>query len=393
MQYLRNQAKESIKYLIGTEKIIFLQIMPIYIIFMVRKTAVIAITKHGIEIAHRIKENMQEVEIYAPAKYNVSAPESASDITWFTEQTTQLVANLFKSNDAIICIFSLGAVIRLIAPLLVDKRSDPAVLVIDDKANFVISALSGHLGGANALTRLVASFFPNSQPIITTAADVNETIAVDLVGREFGWRIENPENVTRVSAFMVNEEKIALYQQTGEKNWLPTSSLPKNVTVVKNLDEIRLPEFKAALIISDILIIDPVILEKSVIYRPKSLVVGLGLHWDTRKDDIDFGIQTVMKDKGLSFMSIRNISSINREKKIRGLQEFSDHYDIPVETYDKDRLAAVTVPNPSHVVQKFEGTASVSEASSILSSKGEIIVPKYKFPPNLTVAISRIKFD
>ena len=363
------------------------------ITLMARKIAVIAITKHGIEIARRIKENMQEVKIYAPTKYNISRTEPQSDITWFTEQTTQLMTNLFKSNDALICIFSLGAVIRLIAPLLVDKRSDPAVLVIDDKANFVISALSGHLGGANALTRLVASFFPNSQPIITTAADVNETIAVDLVGREFGWRIENPENVTRVSAFMINEEKIALYQQTGEKNWLPTSSLPKNVMVVKNLDEIRLPEFKAALIISDILIIDPVILEKSVIYRPKSLVVGLGLHWDTRKDDIEFGIQTVMKDKGLSFMSIRNISSINREKKIRGLQEFSDHYDIPVETYDKDRLAAVTAPNPSHVVQKFEGTASVSEASSILSSKGEIIVPKYKFPPNLTVSISRIKFD
>ena len=381
-----------IKYSIVTEKIIF-DLNHAINTLMVRKTAVIAITKHGIEIARRIKENIQEVKIYVPAKYNVSTSENASDITWFTEQTTQLLTNLFKSNDALICIFSLGAVIRLIAPLLVDKRSDPAVLVIDDKANFVISALSGHLGGANALTRLVASFFPNSQPIITTAADVNETIAVDLIGREFGWRIENPENVTRVSAFMVNEEKIALYQQAGEKNWLSTASLPKNVIVVKNHNEIRSPEFKAALIISDLLIIDPVILEKSVIFRPKSLVVGLGLHWDTRKDDIELGIQTVMKDKGLSFMSIRNISSINREKKIRGLQEFSDHHGIPVETYDKDRLAAVAAPNPSHIVQKFEGTASVSEASSILSSKGEIIVPKQKFPPNLTVAISRVKFD
>jgi len=381
-----------IEYSIVTEKIIF-DLNHAINTLMVRKTAVIAITKHGIEIARRIKENIQEVKIYVPAKYNVSTSENASDITWFTEQTTQLLTNLFKSNDALICIFSLGAVIRLIAPLLVDKRSDPAVLVIDDKANFVISALSGHLGGANALTRLVASFFPNSQPIITTAADVNETIAVDLIGREFGWRIENPENVTRVSAFMVNEEKIALYQQAGEKNWLPTASLPKNVIVVKDHNEIRSPEFKAALIISDLLIIDPVILEKSVIFRPKSLVVGLGLHWDTRKDDIELGIQTVMKDKGLSFMSIRNISSINREKKIRGLQEFSDHHGIPVETYDKDRLAAVAAPNPSHIVQKFEGTASVSEASSILSSKGEIIVPKQKFPPNLTVAISRVKFD
>src|SRR5919202_7016865 len=263
------------------------------ITLMIRKTAVIAITKHGIGIARRIKENMQEVEIYAPAKYDISASEPQSNITWFTQKTTQLLTNLFKSNDALICIFSLGAVIRLIAPLVVDKRSDPAVLVIDDKANFVISALSGHLGGANALTRLIASFFPNSQPVITTAADVNETIAVDLIGREFGWRIENPENVTRVSASMVNEEKIALYQQTGEKNWLHIASLPKNVIVVKNPNEIKSPEFKAALIISDMLIINPVILEKSVIYRPKSLVVGLGLHWNTLKDDIELGIQTV----------------------------------------------------------------------------------------------------
>jgi cobalt-precorrin 5A hydrolase len=356
---------------------------------MIRKTAVVAITKHGIEIARRIKEKMPEVEIYAPAKHS----NSTSDINWFTEQTAQLVANLFKTNDALICIFSLGAVIRLIAPFLVDKKSDPAVLVIDDKANFIISALSGHIGGANALARLVASFFLNSQSVITTAADVNETIAVDLVGREFGWTIENYENVTKVSAFMVNEEKMGLYQETGEKNWWKELSLPKNVSVVKSLDEIKSTDFKGALIISDRVIADPIILEKSVIYRPKSLVVGLGLHWDTRKDDIEFGIKTVMKNKGLSFRSIRNISSINREGNVKGLQEFSDQYSIPVEIYDKDNLAAVTVPNPSYIVQKFEGTASVSEASSLLSSKGEIIVPKQKFPPNLTVAIARAKFD
>src|SRR5206468_8975590 len=141
-------------------------------------------------------------EIYAPAKHN----DSASDINWFTQQTAQLVASLFKTKDALICIFSLGAVIRLIAPFLIDKKSDPAVLVIDDKANFVISALSGHLGGANALSKSIADIL-NSTAVITTAADVNETIAVDLLGKNLEWRIENFENVTKVSAHMVNEEK------------------------------------------------------------------------------------------------------------------------------------------------------------------------------------------
>src|SRR5918994_663534 len=212
--------------------------------------AIIAITKQGIAIARKIKENISDADIYVPAKYD----DSKKDIIWFKEQTGDIVALLFKKYDALICIFSLGAVIRLIAPVVVNKKSDPAVLVIDDKANFVISALSGHLGGANELARKVSSFFPDSRPVITTAADVNETIAVDLIGREFGWEIEFDQNVTRVSALMVNEVK---------------------------------------------------------------------------------------------------------------------------------------VPNPSEMVLRYEGTASVSEASALLASQGNLVIPKQKFPPDLTVAVAR----
>jgi len=351
------------------------------------RIVIVAITKHGIEIARRIKQKMPEVEIYVPTKHS----DGRTDINWFSEQSTKLVSNLFKSYDALICIFSLGAVIRMIAPHLVDKKSDPAVIVIDDRANHVISTLSGHLGGANALARLVASFL-GALPVITTAADVNETIAVDLLGREFGWTIENFENVTKTSAFMVNEEKIAIYQDAGEKNWW-RAPMPKNVTIVDSIEQIKSSEFKAGLVISDKSISDTEITSTSVIYRPKSLVVGIGLHWDTSKDVIESGIMTVFKEKALSFKSIRNVSSINREAKANGLEEFSRKYRIPVETYNKDKLVSVSVPNPSHVVQKFEGTPSVSEASSLLSSKGELIVPKQKFPPDLTVAVSRINFS
>ncbi len=350
------------------------------------KTAIVAITKHGIDIARRIKQKMPEVEIFVQAKHS----DGGTDVNWFSEQSTHLVGSLFKTHDALICIFSLGAVIRIIAPHLVDKKSDPAVIVIDDRANHVISTLSGHLGGANALARLVASFL-GAQAVITTAADVNDTIAVDLVGREFGWTIENFENVTKTSAFMVNEEKIAIYQHAGEKNWWH-AQLPRNVTIVDHIDHVKLPEFKAGLIISDMTISDPEIMSKSVVYRPKSLVVGIGLHWDTSKDVIESGIRTVFNEKGLAFQSIRNLSSINRGAKIKGLEEFSKQYGISVEIYDKDTLATVSVPNPSETVQKFEGTPSVSEASSLLSSKGVLVIPKQKFPPNLTVAVSRIAY-
>jgi cobalt-precorrin 5A hydrolase len=353
---------------------------------MVTKMAIVAITRQGIAIARRIKQKMPEVEIYVPAKHS----DDTSDINWFSDQSTQVIGNLFKTHDALVCIFSLGAVIRMVAPHLIDKKSDPAVVVIDDRANHVISALSGHLGGANALARLVASFL-GAQPVITTAADVNDTIAVDLVGREFGWTIENFENVTRVSASMVNEEKIAIYQDAGEKNWWQ-APFPRNIIIIESIDEIKLPQFKAGLIISDRVVSDPTIISKSVIYRPKSLVVGIGLHSDTSTETIEFGINTVLKEKGLSFQSIRNLASIKRNAKIKGLVDFSTQNAISVEFYDEYSLASVNVPNPSATVQKFEGTPSVSEASCLLSSKGQLLVPKQKFPPNLTVAISRVSY-
>jgi len=354
---------------------------------MSSKVAIICITKNGINIAKRIKEKIPSASIYSQSKHK----DSSDGIIWFEKNTKNMVEEIFKEYDSIICIFSLGAVIRLISNLLVDKKTDPAVIVIDDKANFVISALSGHLGGANALSISIADIL-NSTAVITTAADVNETIAVDLLGNNFQWRIENYENVTKVSAHMVNEEKIGVYQDAGESEWWD-KELPKNVTVVQNIDELRSDDFKAGLIISDKIITDPILVRKSVIYRPKSLVVGIGFHWDITQADIEEGIMKVLEENGLSFISIRNLSTINRGKSPISLGAFSDKHGIPLEFFDKDKLSNVIVPNPSELVKKYEGTSSVSEASSILSSAGELIVSKQKFPPNLTVAVSRINYN
>jgi len=354
---------------------------------MSSKVATVCITKNGINISRRIREKIPTATIYAQSKHK----DSSDGIIWFEKNTKIMIEEIFKEYESIICIFSLGAVIRLISNLLKDKKTDPAVIVIDDKANFVISALSGHLGGANSLAKSIAEFL-NATPVITTAADVNETIAVDLLGSDFKWRIENFENVTKVSAHMVNEEKIGVYQDTGEIRWW-NKELPKNVTILENIDELKSDDFKAGLIISDRIITNSLILNKSVIYRPKSLVVGLGFHWDTTLEEIEDGILKVLKENGLSFLSIRNLSTLNRSKSPASLATFSDKHRIPLDFYDKEKLDKIMVPNPSDVVKKYEGTSSVSEASSILSSGGELIVTKQKFPPNLTVAVSRINYS
>ena len=117
--------------------------------------AIIAITKHGIEIARKIKENIPDAEIYVPDKHN----DSRNDISWFKEQTGDIVSSLFKKYDSLICIFSLGAVIRLIAPVVVNKKSDPAVLVIDDKAEFHHKRLVGTFRRSKRISKKSIIFF------------------------------------------------------------------------------------------------------------------------------------------------------------------------------------------------------------------------------------------
>ena len=345
------------------------------------KVSVLAITKNGIIIGEKLKELFPNWDIFAPEKLS----NKNNEITWYSEATTNKIIELFKNSNALICLFSLGAVIRLIAPHLKDKKTDPAVIVIDDKTNFVISALSGHIGGANELTQQIAEKL-NALPVITTAADVNKTIAVDLVGKEFGWKIDDETTVTKISAHMVNEEAIGVYQQTGNKEWY--KQLPKNVKIYDSLDELKKSNSKAHLIISD-KIIEEDLSQESVIYRPKSLVIGIGLHWDTTKDTIKEGIEFCLDKFNLSSKSIAKLVSIKKPEDVKGLIELGKEMKIPVEYVDREELAEIITPNPSNTVKAFEGTASVSEAAAIKVSKGELIVEKQKFPPNLTVAIAR----
>jgi len=345
------------------------------------KVSVLAITKNGINIGEKLKELFPNWDIFVPNKLS----NENKSITWYSEPTSDKIIELFKNSNALICLFSLGAVIRLIAPYLKDKKTDPAVIVIDDKTNFVISVLSGHIGGANELTQEISEKL-NALPVITTAADVNKTIAVDLVGREFGWKIDDETTVTKISAHMVNAEPIGVFQQTGNKKWY--KELPKNVTIYNSLEELKKSNSKAHLIISDT-IIDNELAQESVIYRPQSLVIGIGLHWDTTKDTIKDGIEHCLKKFNLSSKCIAKLVSIKKSEDVQGLIDLGEEMKIPVEYVNREELAEIITPNPSNTVKAFEGTASVSEAAAIKISNGELIVEKQKFPPNLTVAIAR----
>ncbi len=347
------------------------------------KISVIAITKNGINIGKRIKRAVPSCEILAPAKLS----DGTTEITWYMESTTEKIASLFKDRSALVCIFSLGAVIRLIAPHMKSKKTDPAILVIDDKANFVISALSGHLGGANKLALEIASKL-DSVPVITTAADVNRTISVDLLGREFGWKIDDETTITKISAHMVNGEKIGVFQDVGSTDW--RRELPENVEMFDDIEEMKKSGARGFLVITDKLLRGD-FLKDAVVYRPPSLVVGVGLHQNTSKETIINGIDACMEKFGLCIKSVYKLVSVKKPLDVLGLVDAGNELGIDVEYIDRDELAQVATPNPSDVVMALEGTSSVSEAAAIKISGGDLIVQKQKFPPDLTIAVARKK--
>src|SRR5947209_7912008 len=130
----------------------------------------------------------------------------------------ETLKELFQDSRPLVCIMALGIVVRILGPLARDKKTEPPVVVIDEAGKFAISVLGGHEGGANALARQVAEVL-GAVPVITTASDALGLPPLDLIGREWGWRIEGSEHLTKVTAAVVRGEPIGIYQDAGRSDW------------------------------------------------------------------------------------------------------------------------------------------------------------------------------
>lgn len=236
------------------------------------RVALVAITKHGVEQVLTLAPRFPHAHIVTAEKFAAKVTGISNQIHLYSHALRTEMGRLFQDYDQLIFFVSLGAVVRLIAPHLESKDEDPGVLVVDDAGQFVIPVLSGHIGGANAYAEQVAAML-DATPVLTTASDVGKTIAVDILGRELGWRVEAPKiNITRVSAHVVNEEPIAFVQESGSRDWWtrPTA-LPDNIHLFSRFEEVNMAEHKAVLWVTH-RDIDPAIWvqlnERLVVYRP-----------------------------------------------------------------------------------------------------------------------------
>jgi cobalt-precorrin 5A hydrolase len=364
---------------------------------MSKDLAIVAITKGGVEIARQLRDHFAEADFLISEKFSAAAGEGVIPLKG---PLSKNVGEFFHAYDKIVFLVSLGAVVRLIAPHLKDKHVDPAVLVVDDRAQFVISVLSGHVGGANAFTEMVAKAL-GAAPVITTASDVGKTIPVDILGRELGWTLEGDENVTRVSASVVNEEPVAFLQETGEKNWWtrPTQ-LPSNIECFASLEALTEKErtgkrHAAYLVATDRSrdVFPKSMQDRIVLYRPKSLDIGMGCDRGTPIEEIEELIRTTFEKNSLAMRSVRSLTTLDRKKDEPAFLQLCEKYGWRMVTFIKEELQQVEgVLTPSAVVEKWVGTPSVSEAAVLRSSGAtSLLVPKVK-AKRATLAVARVVF-
>ncbi|MCP4746206.1 MAG: cobalamin biosynthesis protein CbiG [Desulfobacteraceae bacterium] len=341
------------------------------------KLAVWVLTPNGLAIAQRLTRHWQDAHLFCSQRI---APESIADRTTCFDSLMEAVGARFNDFGGHLFIMACGIVVRAIAPHLVHKTCDPAVVVIDDRGNYAVSLVSGHLGGANKLAGQAASVL-GAVAVITTATDVNQKLAIDVLAGQHGLKIENPEAIKHINMALLEDTPVALHDPFGI-----LGSALANTAPFEDAISLRLP----GLFIDDKLAQLP---ETVLVLRPAGLIAGIGCNRNTDKEEIKTLLFRILDSHGLAAASLAAIASIDLKANEAGLQELAGELDLPFLTFSKMQLQDVKqVPNPSEQVNKHIGVPSVCEAAAILAArKGPLIVPKHK-TRNVTVAIARRKF-
>lgn len=342
------------------------------------KTAIIVISEASISMAKTLKQELPESEIFSTI-----ANADCRHIPTLQEAVPQL----FRDSDALIFIGAMGICVRAIAPCIEDKKTDPAVLCVDSTGRYVISVLSGHVGGANGLTQYVAGIL-GAEPVITTRSDRTGLWALDTLGKKYDWQAIPGENCDMnhlISLFVDCAPTALLLDIRDEGTAQLEHTLPSHVDVFYNFKDIDTGRYRLLLLVT------PYLYETSgmqaLYYVPKVLHMGMGLARNAGpKNAVITRLMNTLLEANIIPAAIRTISSIEEKKHEEVLKLLADAYELHL--YTASQLSQVDVPTPSEVVDKYMGTPSVSEASALLTAGGgPLILPKQKCE-NFTVAIA-----
>ncbi len=310
-------------------------------------TAIAAFTHRGVNLALRLA-GFLEGRVFAPQRF------SRDGVNVIDSPLSEWAGKMFREASALIFVSACGIAVRAVAPHVKDKMNDPAVVVIDESGRFVVPLLSGHVGGANDLARKIAAFL-HAVPVITTATDVNNLVAVDEWAVKNDCAIENPGAVKSVSGSLLE-------------------GYPVGVAVTyENI---------------------PVPFPITLMLRPRVLVLGAGCKRGVSPEDFESSAMDFLKGAGVSVMSLKALATIDIKRDEPAMKIFAESHNIPLVTFAADELNTLKGSfTASERVRHFTGTDNVCERSCVLcAGEGGVLLRSKTVYNGITFALARSEY-
>ncbi len=295
------------------------------------------------------------------------------------ERLSDWINSNFNTYSSLIFIGATGIAVRVIAPYIKDKYSDPAVVSVDVASKYVVPLLSGHVGGANELAKRVAQIL-GATPIISTRSDIEELWPLDTLDKRFGWSSSlNSTTMNEAISHYINGERTALLLEVRDKgtNYLE-SNKAEHVDIFYRFEDIPLSDYQL------IIAVTPKVYDtkrvSTLYYHPKVLHIGVGCRRDCLSDGVADFIEKQIINANLSPKSIAAINTVELKKDEELIKELSNRCNAAtINIFSAEELSTVDVPNPSNFVKEVVGVGGVAEAAAIYGSQeGELLIEKIK---------------
>jgi cobalt-precorrin 5A hydrolase len=336
------------------------------------KIAIISLTEKGLKLSKKLKTELDK-----------DSKIIKTDL--YYKGVKQALNKAFIEYDAIITIMAIGIVVRSISNLIKSKTTDPAIINIDENGQFVISLLSGHIGGANELSTKL-SLILDAENVITTATDVNEKIAIDYLAYKFYLNILNPENIVFFNKAILEGKKIIL-KVNENSNFDYLNNYIKNNTLEMHLQKYSNDEISNDEIIAEV---D----NHKLFLKERELIIGIGCKKGKSEKEILIGINKALNDLNMDISRVNYLSTGDMKKNEKGIIKLSENLNIPLKIIPKEKLELFTSKDcsKSDFVYKNFKIYGVCESSAMISAGFDSKLIYKKTPFNgvtIAVAISK----
>ena len=308
----------------------------------------------GLQTAQNLKLTLPGASLWAR-----QGRINTADVDRFFADTAETLRDLYQNGTPIVAVMSAGIVVRVLAPLLADKREEPPVVAVSPDGAFAVPLLGGHRG-ANRLATAIAGA---SQGVaaITTAGDAGLGVALDEPPR--GWSVANPERAKDVATALLSGDAVGLDVDSGDANWLAPAGFSDQADVGVRVTHNCAVEGEA------------------LVLHPPTLALGVGCERDCPPDELATLVDETLKAASLAKQSIACVASIDVKSDEAAVLQLAADLGVPARFFTADELEAQT-PNlktPSDVVFAEVGCHGVSEGAALAATQsGKLIVEKHK---------------